>query len=53
MKYLSKFVKDESGATAVEYAIIIGIIAAALVTLVTTFSGEISTLFGALTTALA
>jgi len=45
-------ISDEKGATAVEYALIVGLIAAVLIVAVTAFSGALSGLFGEIGTAL-
>ena len=43
---VKSFSKDEKGATIVEYAVLVGIIAAAAVGFVTTFGSSLSTTFG-------
>jgi len=43
MRSFISFLKDESGASAAEYALILGVIAAALITAIGTLSGDIST----------
>ncbi len=43
---VQKMLKDESGATAIEYGLIAALIGAALIGALSTLSGEISTLFG-------
>jgi pilus assembly protein Flp/PilA len=48
----SSFVRDESGVTAIEYGLIAALVAVALITVVTTMSGQLSTTFGKVTTAL-
>ncbi len=45
IKFFSKFVKDESGATAIEYGLIAALIAVAIITAVTTLGGNISGTF--------
>ncbi|WP_309645216.1 Flp family type IVb pilin [Phenylobacterium sp.] len=45
-KFVTRFVKDESGATAIEYGLIAALVAVALVTALTALSGKISSLFG-------
>ena len=40
-----KAVKEEKGASAVEYALLVGLIAAAVFTAVTLFGGKLSSLF--------
>ena len=41
----AKFLKDESGATAIEYGLIAAIIGIGIVTSLTTLKGNLSTLF--------
>jgi pilus assembly protein Flp/PilA len=43
MRSFISLLKDESGASAAEYALILGVIAAALVTAIGILSGDIST----------
>ena len=50
--FLKNLIVKEEGATMVEYALMIALIAAALIGVVTTLSGAISTKFNATTTAL-
>jgi len=45
MKFLAKFAKCESGATAIEYGLIAALIGVAIITAVTNVGGEISTTF--------
>ena len=45
MKKLIKFFKDEEGATAVEYAIMVSLIAAVIFAIVATLGQQISALF--------
>ena len=52
MKTLTRFIKDESGATAIEYGLIAALIAVALITALTSLSGNISGTFGKVGTAL-
>ena len=40
-----KFIRDEQGATAVEYGMIAGLIAAAIVTIVSTLGTKLETVF--------
>ncbi|PIE58099.1 MAG: Flp family type IVb pilin [Desulfobulbus propionicus] len=47
-KYLRAFWKDESGATAVEYGLIAGVIAAILVTVLGLFGDNLTELFEAI-----
>ena len=46
-KFITKFVNDESGATAIEYGLIVALIAVVIVTAVTTLGGKLN---GAFTT---
>ena len=41
-KFISRFAKDESGATAIEYGLIAALVAVALITVLTTMSGKLS-----------
>ncbi len=45
MKIFARFVKDESGATAIEYGLIAALIAVAIITAATTLGGNLSALF--------
>jgi pilus assembly protein Flp/PilA len=51
-KFVTQFLKDESGATAIEYGLIAALIAVVLITAMQTLSGKISTLFGKIGTKL-
>ncbi|MDK1490885.1 Flp family type IVb pilin [Sinorhizobium sp. 7-81] len=44
-KLLVAFTRNESGATAIEYSLIAGLIAVALITGATTLGGKIDTMF--------
>lgn len=44
-KFLTKFAKDESGATAIEYALIAGLISVVAITALTTLGGNLTTTF--------
>jgi pilus assembly protein Flp/PilA len=46
MNFLMRFVKDESGATAIEYGLIAALIAVVIITAVTTVGTNLSTTFG-------
>lgn len=46
---ISRFVKDESGATAIEYGLIASLIAVAIIVAVTALGGGLSTTFGLIT----
>ena len=43
--FVSRFVKDESGATAIEYGLIAALIAVAIVAGATTLGGKLNTMF--------
>jgi pilus assembly protein Flp/PilA len=45
-KYINRFVKDESGATAIEYGLIASLIAVAIIGAVTTLGTKLTTTFG-------
>ena len=51
-KFISKFVQDESGATAIEYGLIAALISVAIIGAVTLLGGSLTTAFGKVTTAL-
>ena len=51
-KFVSRFMKDESGATAIEYGLIAALIAVVLVTALTTLGGKLNTTFKKIETAL-
>ncbi len=44
-KFVSRFVKDESGATAIEYGLIAALIAVVIIGAMTTLGGNLSTTF--------
>ncbi len=44
-KFVTRFLKDESGATAIEYGLIAALVAVALVTALTTMSGKLQGTF--------
>jgi pilus assembly protein Flp/PilA len=50
---MKRFVKDESGATAIEYGLIAALIAVAIITTVTTLGGNLNAIFLRVATALA
>ena len=52
MQLLKDFIKDESGATAIEYGLIAGLIAVVIIVALTDLGGELKTLFGKITTGL-
>ncbi len=45
MSIFNRFVKNESGATAIEYSLIAALMAAAIITALSTFKGDLSTAF--------
>ncbi len=45
MTVFSRFVKDESGATAIEYSLIAALMAAAIIAALTTFKSDLSGAF--------
>jgi pilus assembly protein Flp/PilA len=45
-KFVSRFLKDESGATAIEYGLIVALIAVVIITAVTTLGGKLNAAFG-------
>ena len=45
-KMLSRFRKDQSGATAIEYGLIVALIAVVIVTIVGSIGGKLNTKFG-------
>ncbi len=45
LKKISAFLRDEEGATAIEYGLIVGLIAAAIVAILTTTGTSLSALF--------
>ena len=52
-KFISKFVKDESGATAIEYGLIAALIAVVIIGAVSTLGKDLSAKFGEVTDGLA
>nr|WP_315049748.1 Flp family type IVb pilin [uncultured Brevundimonas sp.] len=50
--FVSRFVKDESGATAIEYGLIAALVAVALIGALTTFSTALKGKFTAMSTSL-
>ena len=51
-KFVTRFMKDESGATAIEYGLIAALVAVVLVTALTTLGTKLSTTFGQVSAAL-
>jgi pilus assembly protein Flp/PilA len=50
-KFVTRFVKDESGATAIEYGLIVALIAVVIITAVTTIGTNLNTAFTKIGTA--
>ena len=46
MKLLRQLIRDESGATAIEYGLIAALIAVAIIGALTTLGGDLTALFG-------
>ena len=44
-KFMTRFAKDESGATAIEYGLIVALIAVVIITAVTTLGTNLNTAF--------
>mgnify|MGYP001795475586 CR=1 FL=1 len=51
-KFVTRFLKDESGATAIEYGLIAALVAVVLVTALNTMSGKLVATFAAVSAAL-
>ena len=51
-KFLTRFLKDESGATAIEYGLIAAGLSVAIIATVTSLGGKLVTVFGKVDTAL-
>ncbi len=49
---LRRFVREEEGASLAEYALLLGVITVALITVITTFRNSISNIFGKTTNTL-
>ena len=45
-KFITRFAKDESGATAIEYGLIVALIAVVIITAVTTIGTKLGSSFG-------
>ncbi|MBW2742668.1 MAG: Flp family type IVb pilin [Deltaproteobacteria bacterium] len=52
MKRLISFLKDEEGATAIEYGLLAGLIAVVIIVAVTAVGGKLNVIFTAIDTAL-
>lgn len=51
-KFIARFVKDSSGATAIEYGLIAGLIAVVIITAVTAVGTNLTSKFNTIATAL-
>ncbi len=51
-KFFNRFAKDESGATAIEYGLIASLIAVAIITILGTLGGNLSTTFSKVSSSL-
>ncbi len=51
-KFVTRFVKDESGATAIEYGLIAALIAVVLITAMNTLQGKITGTFSKISAAM-
>ncbi|HWF63906.1 MAG TPA: Flp family type IVb pilin [Rhizomicrobium sp.] len=51
-KLISRFVRDESGATAIEYGLIAALISVVIITALTTVGSNLNTKFGSVATSL-
>lgn len=47
-KFVQRFIKDESGATAIEYGLIVALIAVVIITAVQTLGTKLNTAFGSI-----
>lgn len=52
MNIFNRFVKDQSGATAIEYSLIAALMAAAIIAALSTFKTDLTTAFGNIGTTL-
>jgi pilus assembly protein Flp/PilA len=52
MTMLKRFLKDEAGATAIEYGLIASLIAIAIITVLTTLGGNLSSSFNTVATSI-
>ena len=53
MKFINKLLRDEQGATAIEYGLIAALIAVAAITAMSGLGNQLSTTFGKVTTEMA
>jgi pilus assembly protein Flp/PilA len=51
-KFVTRFMADESGATAIEYGLIVALIAVVIITAVTTLGTKLNKAFGSINSAL-
>ena len=51
-KFVTRFMNDESGATAIEYGLIIALISVVIITAVTTIGSKLGTAFSSVATKL-
>ena len=47
-KFVTRFMNDESGATAIEYGLIVALIAVVIITAVSTLGSKLNTAFGSI-----
>ena len=52
LRSITRFLRDEEGATAIEYGIIAGLISVAIVTILGTIGGQLLVVFTTISTAL-
>jgi pilus assembly protein Flp/PilA len=52
MRFFTKLLKDESGATAIEYGLIAGLVSVAAIGILTQMGGSLRNIFGVVSTAL-
>lgn len=52
MTFISKFLKNESGATAIEYGLIAALVSVVIITAVTTMGGNLESTFDSIASAL-
>ncbi len=52
-KFITRFAKNESGATAIEYGLIVALIAVVIITAVSTLGGHLNNAFAKINTGLA
>ena len=52
MSLFNRFIKDESGATAIEYGLIAALVSVAIITILTTMGGTLNSVFTRVNTGL-